>query len=117
MKRYTLNELEALPTLRVGHFDDLKVETPDTRVWLSRMTKADGADYDNAVTVDKLRKGCWVTIEEYEAQPEPNGPYAPKTGERCNCRPGVWRDNCPNCEGTGWVIDFKAIRERNASCK
>jgi hypothetical protein len=34
----------------------------------------------------------------------------PKTGAKCSCRPGVWRDNCPTCEGTGRVIDFAAIR-------
>lgn len=36
--------------------------------------------------------------------------YQPKTGARCGCRPGVQRDNCPACEGTGWRIDFAAIR-------
>lgn len=39
--------------------------------------------------------------------------YQPKTGVKCSCRPGVWRDNCPECEGTGWRIDFRAIRNRN----
>lgn len=38
-------------------------------------------------------------------------PYQPKTGAKCGCKRGVHRDNCPNCEGTGWVIDFRAIRE------
>jgi hypothetical protein len=38
--------------------------------------------------------------------------YQPKTGAKCGCKRGVQRDNCPNCEGTGWVIDFRAIRER-----
>lgn len=38
--------------------------------------------------------------------------YQPKTGERCHCRPGLQRDNCPDCEGTGWRIDFAAIRNR-----
>lgn len=38
--------------------------------------------------------------------------YQPKTGRRCHCRPGVWRDNCPDCEGTGMEIDFAAIRAR-----
>jgi len=38
--------------------------------------------------------------------------YQPKTGERCNCKPGIYRDNCPACEGTGWRIDFAAIRRR-----
>lgn len=40
--------------------------------------------------------------------------YQPKTGQRCGCRPGVQRDNCPACEGTGWRVDFAAIRARNA---
>lgn len=38
--------------------------------------------------------------------------YQPKTGTACSCRPGVQRDNCPTCEGTGRVIDFAAIRAR-----
>jgi hypothetical protein len=49
------------------------------------------------------------------------GPWQPRTGARCSCRPGVARDNCPTCEGTGWVIDFRAIHrereERNAQDK
>ena len=44
--------------------------------------------------------------------PRPTDPQHPTTGQRCGCRPGVWRDNCPTCEGTGWVIDFAAIRAR-----
>lgn len=36
--------------------------------------------------------------------------YQPKTGAACSCRPGVERDNCPQCEGTGGRIDFAAIR-------
>lgn len=31
-------------------------------------------------------------------------------GTRCNCRPGIERDNCPACEGTGTRIDFHALR-------
>ena len=38
--------------------------------------------------------------------------YQPHTGQRCHCRPGQHRDNCPDCEGTGWKIDFAAIRAR-----
>lgn len=38
--------------------------------------------------------------------------YQPKTGQPCACRPGVQRDNCPACEGTGQRIDFAAIRAR-----
>jgi hypothetical protein len=40
--------------------------------------------------------------------------YQPKTGARCSCRRGIERSNCPNCEGTGMVIDFRAIRERSS---
>jgi hypothetical protein len=36
--------------------------------------------------------------------------YQPKTGAACGCRRGVQRDNCAACEGTGRVIDFRAIR-------
>jgi hypothetical protein len=31
--------------------------------------------------------------------------YQPKTGEKCGCKPGVQRDNCARCEGTGWVVE------------
>ena len=37
--------------------------------------------------------------------------FQPKTGEKCGCRRGVERDNCPACEGTGQRVDFKAIRQ------
>ena len=36
--------------------------------------------------------------------------YQPKTGRPCICKPGIQRDNCPQCEGTGQQIDFQAIR-------
>lgn len=36
--------------------------------------------------------------------------YSPKTGAKCGCRRGVQRDNCPNCEGSGWAIDFHLVR-------
>ena len=64
---YTLAELEAMPTLEHGHFDNLKIETPTTRVWLSRMTKADGAPYENEVSVDHYRNGRWETVDRYQA--------------------------------------------------
>lgn len=38
--------------------------------------------------------------------------YQPKTGARCTCKRGIQRDNCSACEGTGWAIDFEAIRRR-----
>lgn len=41
-------------------------------------------------------------------------PYQPKTGQPCHCKPGQHRDNCPDCEGTGWRIDFARIRAATA---
>jgi hypothetical protein len=41
--------------------------------------------------------------------------YQPKTGQKCGCKRGVQRDNCPACEGTGMRIDFAAIRARTQS--
>lgn len=38
--------------------------------------------------------------------------FQPKTGAKCSCKRGVQRDNCSTCEGTGWVIDFRAIHAR-----
>jgi hypothetical protein len=43
--------------------------------------------------------------------------YQPKTGNKCGCKRGIERDNCPACGGMGLQIDFKAVRERNIQCK
>lgn len=45
-------------------------------------------------------------------RPSTDQGYQPKTGAACSCRPGVQRDNCAACEGTGMIIDFAAIRAR-----
>ena len=31
----------------------------------------------------------------------------------CSCRPGIERDNCPNCEGSGLAIDWLTFHLRN----
>ncbi len=64
--RFSLAELEAMPTISSGHMDDLKHDDAGWRVWISRMTVDDGADYDNMVTVERLRDGRWVAFETYE---------------------------------------------------
>lgn len=72
-RRYTLSELEAMPTISQGHTDNLKIETEiegvKYRIWLSRMTVEDGMPYNNQVTVEKLNPapGNWETVEEYQA--------------------------------------------------
>jgi hypothetical protein len=58
--------------------------------------------------VDIPFNGNTLTIQRNEKKA-----YTPLTGAKCGCRRGVQRDNCPNCEGTGNVIDFAAIRARN----
>lgn len=66
---HNLECLNALPTLSVGQFDDLKIETKRTRVWLSRMTKADGMQYNNQVTVEKLNSRYnWVIVLQYQVK-------------------------------------------------
>jgi|GEM_PF-3965132 len=44
-------------------------------------------------------------------------PYTPRTGQRCSCKRGMQRDNCPACEGSGLVIDFAAIHRRREAAK
>lgn len=64
MKRFTLTELETLPTLHTGHFDNLKIDqqSPRVRVWLSRLTVADGAPYNHQVTVEEYKNNNWVSM-------------------------------------------------------
>jgi hypothetical protein len=67
--RYTLAEIEAMPTLHQGQYDDLKQEVPGKlKIWLSRCGVEDGMPYDNQVTVERLIDGVWTTVEEYEAR-------------------------------------------------
>jgi hypothetical protein len=66
-RRYRLDELEALPTLCVGQADNLKIEEPTRRVWLSRCTVADGEPYDNKVTVRERIEDQWLTTDVYQA--------------------------------------------------
>jgi hypothetical protein len=66
---WPLEDLKALPTLSVGQDADLKIDQKGVRVWLSRMTVADGAPYDNEVTVEMLVRGGWKTAVTFEAQP------------------------------------------------
>ena len=65
-KFWSAKELEAMPTIHVGHFDDLKLDTGWMRVWLSRCGLEDGAPYRKGVTIEILRDGRWETAREYE---------------------------------------------------
>lgn len=65
---YTLKQLESKPTLEQGHFDDLKARKDNVKVWLSRMTIADGMPYNNQVTIERYTGDRWETIDQYEAR-------------------------------------------------
>jgi hypothetical protein len=85
---YRGEELEAMPTLSQGQFSNLKEEItlnldqfPDTigdieltkpagphiRVWLSRMTREDGDEFDNAVEIEiyNIDEGRWEEYRRY----------------------------------------------------
>lgn len=59
-----------MPTITVGQADDLKIETEDFRVWLSRCGVADGEPYENKVTVEMydINAGEWYEHRCYQAQ-------------------------------------------------
>ena len=65
---YTLTELQAMPTIRQAWTGNLKVQTKFKRIWLSRMTIEDGADYNNQVTVERCRDGSWYPAITYQAK-------------------------------------------------
>jgi len=50
--------LQDFPTIHQGHFANLKIDTGQIRVWLSRMTIADGEV--EPVIIEKLVGGVWV---------------------------------------------------------
>lgn len=58
---YTRKQLLEMPTIRSGQADDLKVETEDERIWISRLTRKDGVAVDNRITVEKYdpKSGTW----------------------------------------------------------
>ena len=65
--RFTKAELEGMPTLSQGHFENLKAEGEvdgiPTRWWLTRMTVEDGEKH--AVHVEQLIDGSWQVVHKY----------------------------------------------------
>jgi len=62
------------------------------------------------LTSDTL-KGISMILTAMDTKIKTN--YQPKTGALCGCIPGIQRDNCAQCEGTGQIIDFAKIRAKN----
>jgi hypothetical protein len=65
---YAIKHVKELETISQGHFDDLKYKDELYKVWLSRMTVADGMPYDNQVTVEQLIDGKWEAIKKLKAK-------------------------------------------------
>jgi hypothetical protein len=84
---YTAAQLHAMPTIKTGHFDNLKIQTEDEQVWLSRTGVADGEAYDNKITVQWLREGKWVKVHEY-----PGGPIDPPFAHAGSISHGTLRE-------------------------
>jgi hypothetical protein len=65
----TSGKLYEMPTLHSGHFSNLKIDTPNFRVWLSRMSLADyepdrppkGWPFE----FEKLVEGNWVSCDAH----------------------------------------------------
>lgn len=57
-------ELMALPTLSQGHMDNLKFDDGKHRIWVSRMSVADGAPEDNQIHFETLQGGRWIEASQ-----------------------------------------------------
>jgi hypothetical protein len=64
---FSLQELQSKPTLAVSQADNLKIERPYYRVWLSRCTVEDGEPYNNKVTVERRVGNHWLVVSQYPA--------------------------------------------------
>jgi hypothetical protein len=56
-----MENLNDLPTLSQGHDADLKIDAPPVRVWISRMTREDGAEFDNGIVIEHYNGHSWAT--------------------------------------------------------
>ena len=65
---YSLQQLITLPTIGDSQFDNLKIETETTRVWLSRCGVEDGEPYPNKVTIEERINGSWKITNIYQAK-------------------------------------------------
>lgn len=61
-RQFQWQDLVNLPTISAGHTGDLKIDTGTSRVWVSRMTIADGET--QPVQVEKLIAGRWVDVTQ-----------------------------------------------------
>lgn len=64
--------LSAMPTVTQGQWSNLKHEVSGHRLWLSRMTKEDGAPYDRTVEVEVFQPidGRWTLLGQFDGDSE-----------------------------------------------
>lgn len=62
---HTAKHLESLPTLCVSQADDLKINTAEMRVWISRCSIEDGEPFNSKVTVEGFINDRWQTVGEF----------------------------------------------------
>lgn len=60
---YTKQQLINMPTLFQGHDSDIKYETDDLRIWVSRMMEVDGMEEDNHIMYEVLINGAWHEVD------------------------------------------------------
>lgn len=70
--RWTASDLDAMPTIEVGYTAGLKLRTRDLKIWLHRTTKADGEEFERAVTIEFYDGHCWSDLIVYEGAHERN---------------------------------------------
>lgn len=58
------HQIKSMHTISQGHMDNLKADNGKIRLWVSRMTREDGAPEDNEIFVEKLIKGTWEKIPD-----------------------------------------------------
>lgn len=77
-KVFTLAELSAMPVISTVELDDLRFQSEERRVWLSRRALDQGAEFLNQVTEEAREGDAWVTVERYPACTELTDCSCPK---------------------------------------
>ena len=65
--------LETLPTLGESQACNLKIDTGDFRVWISRCGLADGEPFENTVYVEFNDGDRWKDLGHYDGDNPPRG--------------------------------------------
>ena len=99
-------ELRAMPTLATGQADDLKIETADHRLWLSRCTVEDGAPCNNKVTVERRAGNAWIEADVFRPTDE-DGPL-----ERTRRRVAKYVAEGAACMAGGFAASARAFWRR-----